>query len=116
MMLHTPLYVSDILELVLLCALIFLPTGYVLHRYLPKLILTLRLFLPAHTLTDRGTFKDYLKDTYLKSPGAGTPDFRDTDRTEPEMTDKAEQTQQSVTPPSGAELTPKTETEKKASS
>lgn len=116
MMLHTPLYVSDILELVLLCALIFIPTGYVLHRYLPKLILTLRLFLPAHTLKDQGTFKDYLKDTDLKSPGAGTPDPRGTDSAKPETADKAEQTQQSATPPSGPELTPKTEAEKKASS
>ncbi|BDH44163.1 membrane protein [Salmonella enterica subsp. enterica serovar Choleraesuis] len=54
--------ISDIIELILLCAVIFIPLGYNLHRWLPKI----RRMLPYTLLKPR-----YVKPAGVLRRGVG---------------------------------------------
>ncbi|MCT4704903.1 cellulose biosynthesis protein BcsF [Enterobacteriaceae bacterium H11S18] len=46
---------TDILQLIALCAIVFIPVGYIAHRWLPRLMALIRLL--------------FLKPRYVKSAG-----------------------------------------------
>ncbi|WP_455426476.1 cellulose biosynthesis protein BcsF [Dryocola sp. LX212] len=49
---------TDILQLIALCAIVFIPFGYVSHRWLPRLTATIRLlFLKPRYVKPAGTLR-----------------------------------------------------------
>ncbi|MCT4703325.1 cellulose biosynthesis protein BcsF [Enterobacteriaceae bacterium H20N1] len=50
--------ITDIMQLVLLCAIVFIPLGYFAHRWLPRLTALIRLlFLKPRYVKPAGTLR-----------------------------------------------------------